>query len=57
MIRVLRILEYKYASPEQAEKDMEHWTVPANGTYEMGVTGKTIKSAIIMDLNFEEEVE
>lgn len=36
VVRVLRFLEYVYADHEAAEKDMQNWAVPANGTTRKG---------------------
>jgi hypothetical protein len=55
MIRVLRIMEYTYDSPEDAEEDMGNWYIPANGTKSGLRKGLHIKSAVILNLNFEEE--
>lgn len=46
-------MEYTYDDPVTAEEDMSRWQVPANGTYKVPSGKKTIKSAIITDLNFE----
>lgn len=53
MIRVLRVIEYTYDDAEDAERDMGHWKLAANGT--MMVSGRSIviKSAIITDLDFQ----
>lgn len=53
-VRVLRIIEYIYDTPEQAELDMAKWQMPAIGTRCLG-GGKILKSAIITDLNFMDE--
>lgn len=36
MVRVLRLLEYVYADHEDAERDMQNWSVPADGTVKRG---------------------
>ena len=43
-IRVLRILEYVYETPERMAQDMQRWGVGANASYEAG-RGLTIRSA------------
>jgi hypothetical protein len=45
MVRVLRLLEYVYADHEAAEKDMQNWKVPADGTVKKG--GGVYKSYLI----------
>ncbi len=50
-IRVLRLIEYVYDTPDEAQKDMERWGVPANGSYSPNPS-KSIRSAIISDLNW-----
>jgi len=53
MIRVLRILEYIYETPERAEEDLSNWGVAANGSHNFG--DLVVKSAIITDLVFKGE--
>lgn len=53
MIRVLRLIEYTYETPERAEEDMGKWQLPASGSSAFG--GLVVKSAIITDLNFKGE--
>ena len=53
-VRVLRLIEYTYDTPQRAEEDMAKWQMPANGTRYLG-GGKVLRSAIITDLNFEEK--
>lgn len=51
-IRVLRVLEYVYASPEIAEQDMKRWTnvyVAPNGSKSM--TSTTLPFSTIPDTN------
>lgn len=31
-VRVIRVLEYEYPDHEAAERDMQNWGIPANGT-------------------------
>lgn len=53
MIRILRILEYTFQTPEQAQENMDHWGVPPNGTKCFGKHDEnTIKSAVIVDMDF-----
>jgi hypothetical protein len=54
MIRVLRLMEYVYETPEQAQEDMERWQVPSNGSKVFTPkSGKVIRSSTIIDLNYE----
>lgn len=46
-VRILRLLEYTYPDQETADKDMGHWTVPANGHHGSWPHVTTIRSAII----------
>lgn len=55
MIRILRIIEYTYASNEAAEADMAHWQLPPVGARRRGTT--VLRSTIIEDLNFEYPTE
>lgn len=49
MIRVLRILEYTYDTPEIMEKDMARWQLGANATKIINAAnGMTIKSSIML---------
>lgn len=45
-VRVLRLLEYIYASQEKADEDQQRWVVPANGSRWMNKQ-ETIRSAVI----------
>jgi len=54
MIRILRIIEYTYSDNETAEQDMAAWKHPSFGTKKYG-SSKTVKSTIIVDLDFEDE--
>jgi hypothetical protein len=51
VVRVLRLLEYTYASQERAEQDMAHWQIPANGARSIGPASSpkrtVIRSAVI----------
>lgn len=49
MIRVLRLLEYEFASNELAEQHLERLAVPQNGVKKFGAV--TIKSATIVNLD------
>ena len=49
-VRVLRLLEYTFDTPEDAEKHMSNFGVPANGISNRGI-GMVIRSSIIIDLN------
>ena len=44
--KVLRLLEYTYATVEDADGDMRHWQLPQTGIESIG-TKLTIRSAII----------
>lgn len=52
VVRIIRVLEYTYASPEAAERDMQQWFIPGNGTKTVGLgdSKKTVRSAVVMDL-------
>jgi len=52
-VRILRLMEYTYNTPERMEQDMEHWHIPANGVYARA-PGIKIKSCIITDLVFQD---
>lgn len=54
-VRILRLLEYIYDTPERAEKDQELWQVPAIGSQRHGTM--VIKSTILTDLNFDNNDE
>lgn len=45
-VRVTRILEYIYIDAEEALRDMDRWSVPANGTTHFNVRCE-IRSAVI----------
>jgi hypothetical protein len=46
--KVLRLLEYTYVDVEQADTDMGHWMVPANGIVSQGFKkGQVVRSTII----------
>lgn len=44
--RVLRLMEYVFDDVEQADENMKHWAVPANGAKEFR-TGNPVRSMII----------
>ncbi len=46
MLRILRVIEYTYETPERMVEDMARWQVGANATKYFG--SETIKSAIIL---------
>lgn len=54
MIRVLRLLEYEYDTPERAEQDMGRWQIPANGSYNKAY-GIVVRSSVIINLNAKKE--
>lgn len=54
-VRVIRLMEYTYASGEDAIADMERWEVPANGT--RGYGAQTIRSAVIPTYLLDDESE
>lgn len=56
MIRVLRLMEYTYDTPEEAQRDMDRWMVPANGSKVVATRG-TIRSTIITNLDHTPEEE
>lgn len=52
-VRILRLLEYIYDTPERAQKDQERWQIPANGSRISG--DMVVRSAIIIDMSYMEE--
>jgi len=54
-VRVTRIMEYIYESAEEALTDMDHWSVPANGTISYNARMR-VRSAVIGPV-FDESVE
>lgn len=46
-IRVLRILEYTYKTPERMEADMGHWAMGINAIRSVGMNGMSIRSATL----------
>lgn len=62
MIRVLRLLEYTFENPADAEAHMSRLVVPANGTSRLpsghpNLNGITIRSAIITDFDARTKIE
>jgi hypothetical protein len=49
-IRVLRLIEYVYDTPERAEADRQHWQIPPIGTRRHG--DMVIRSTILEDLDW-----
>lgn len=55
MIRWLRLLEYTFDSPEQAEKHAQCLGVPINGVYKTSISGGiVIRSSTITDFAFDD---
>lgn len=57
MIRVLRVLEYEYASLGDMERDMSHWNLGATGSRAIAGHGSMVRSATFMPRAAEETTD